>query len=375
MATSSFRVSSQILAVASSLALVSIVEIAPLTGVKSALLFSLLLLSIAVGAYRARHLLRAAPAKWLIPITVAASVIACLAFAFLTEERSPLMTFAWALAPTLTGWSILFWLIHSSDEQASIATWEPPRWSLPALLVATAVVLAIVHQLAVGRWTIVSDEVFYVMQSAWIRQPGYSWHVDPEIAPFFLMRKTGLSPDGGIIGMYTPGWPALLALFNAIGLRWWSGVILGTGSVYLTYRIGEALHSRRVGILAALLLATNPIFQLVHPGYVSHPAMIFLLALATLMLIQAEKADGRGRIVRWLAAGFLLSLALITRTLTGGAFTLSFAMWMLLRGRMNFSLMMRCALAVGVGALPLVLWFLHYNEVTSGAAFKLSYQA
>ncbi|MEO7964347.1 MAG: hypothetical protein ABIT38_10635, partial [Gemmatimonadaceae bacterium] len=41
----------------------------------------------------------------------------------------------------------------------------------------------------------------------------------------------------------------------------------------------------------------------------------------------------------------------------------------------NFSLMMRCALAVGVGALPLVLWFLHYNEVTSGAAFKLSYQA
>lgn len=246
---------------------------------------------------------------------------------------------------------------------------------MPVLLIATAVTLAALHQEAVGKWTIVSDETMYVLESVWIRQPGYTWHVDPDILPFLLMRKAGLAENGGIMGMYTPGWPALLSLFSAVGLRWWSAVILGTGSVYVTYRLGVALHSRAVGVLAALLIATNPIFHILHPGYLAHPATIFLLATATLLLIESETRQGSGRLVRWFIAGVLLSLAIASRALTGTAVTVSLAVWILMRQRMSFADMMRCAAVVSLGALPILGFFLHFNYVTAGSPFKLSYQA
>lgn len=354
----------------------AVFEFLPMAGGRAKLSLVLLLAAIAAGALRARSTLLAAPYRTLVPILLGVTVAIAAAMAVRTNQDSLSYTLAWTVGPTLAGWAILFWLLPGRDSApADAVPWEPPRWAMPALLAATATLLTVVHQLSVGRWFLVSDETIYVLQSLWMGEPGYAWHIDRELLPFFVMRKLGVTPGGGIFGMYTPGWPALLALFDAIGLRWWSGIILGTASVYVTYRLGLHLHSRAAGVIAAVLLATNPLFLLLHAGYMAHAATILCIALAALWLLEGEGGSGWTRGARWGGAGVALAIAVTVRSLTGVALGLSLALWLVVRRRMSMAEMVRCAATVILAALPVAAWFLHYNQATTGSPFLLSYQA
>jgi hypothetical protein len=89
------------------------------------------------------------------------------------------------------GWALFLWMLGTREVDADDwLAWEPPRWALPALLVAMATI-ATVHWLAVGTRAMVSDEVIYLLQGKWIFQRDYAWHLDPDLLPFFSMRKLG----------------------------------------------------------------------------------------------------------------------------------------------------------------------------------------
>ena len=164
--------------------------------------------------------------------------------------------------------------------------------------------IATVHWLAVGTRAMVSDEVIYLLQGKWIFQRDYAWHLDPDLLPFFSMRKLGVTPSGGLYGQYTPGWPALLALFDLIGLRWWSGAILGTASVWATVRLGTLLYSRSAGLIAGALLLIQPTFLLLHAGYMAHPATILSLAMAAAGQAARQSLHGQGHAVDLRRPGF-----------------------------------------------------------------------
>ncbi|MCC6772083.1 MAG: hypothetical protein IT360_12810 [Gemmatimonadaceae bacterium] len=359
------------------LVMASALEFLPLSGVSLEVLAVVLLAAMFAGAYRARHVLLAPAYVIRIPLLMALSVLVAATFPLLEGTQPRNYAVFGSVAPTLMGWALFLWMLGTREVDAGRdwLAWEPPRWALPALLVAAMATIATVHWLAVGTRAMVSDEVIYLLQGKWIFQRDYAWHLDPDLLPFFSMRKLGVTPSGGLYGQYTPGWPALLALFDLIGLRWWSGAILGTASVWATVRLGTLLYSRAAGLIAGALLLIQPTFLLLHAGYMAHPATILSLALAAVWLIESESRAGWERTWRWLAVGVAIAVAVTVRTLTGVALGASLGLWLVVRQRMPVGTLVRCAATVIVGALPIAAWFLHYNWATNGEALRVSYQA
>lgn len=359
------------------LVMASALEFLPLTGVTLEVLAAVLLAALLGGAYRARRVLLAPAYVIRIPLLVALSIAVAAAFPLLDGTQPRNYAVFGSVAPTLMGWALFLWILGTREVDAG-RDWlacEPPAWALPALLVASLATIAVVHWLSVGTRAIVSDEVIYLLQSKWIFQRDYAWHVDPELLPFLSMRKLGVTPSGGLYGQYTPGWPALLALFDLVGLRWWSGAILGTASVWATVRLGTLLYSRAAGLIAGALLLIQPTFLVLHAGYMAHPATILSLALAAVWLLESETRTGWGQTWRWLAVGVAIAVAVTVRTLTGVALGASLGLWLVVRQRLPFGTLVRCAVTVVVGALPIAAWFLQYNWATNGDPLRVSYQA
>src|SRR6185503_180745 len=130
---------------------------------------------------------------------------------------------------------------------------------------------------------------------------------------------------------YPPGWPAMLAAFRYAGLEWWTSVIIGTVSVWLTYLIGARLKGPRVGAIAATLLATSQVFLMNLAGYMSHGAVIVGLLGATWAMLVGIEHRGWQRAVPWICAGMLLGFTVTVRPLTGLGIGLSLGLWMLAR--------------------------------------------
>jgi 4-amino-4-deoxy-L-arabinose transferase-like glycosyltransferase len=102
-----------------------------------------------------------------------------------------------------------------------------------------------------------------------------------------------VTPEG-IYTQYPPGYPAILALFVRFGVPSLCGATLGALAVVATQRLGARAASRGVGLFAAALLATNPIFLRWCAAYMSHVAAMTALAAAAWLLLDAtERADRR----------------------------------------------------------------------------------
>jgi Dolichyl-phosphate-mannose-protein mannosyltransferase len=111
-----------------------------------------------------------------------------------------------------------------------------------------------------------------------------------------------------IVPIYAPGLPMLMALFSFIhpAAVFWVVPIAGAAVVALTFLLGRALVDNRVGILAAVLMATSPafLFQLVAPMSDVVIAACWVGALVVAL------PDRRWR---WLAAGLITSIAILVR--------------------------------------------------------------
>lgn len=93
--------------------------------------------------------------------------------------------------------------------------------------------------------------------------PDATWAVAP------LGYRPGPAP-GEVVPTYPPGLPLMMAATRVAGGEWAPFFVVplfGAVAVYGTFLLGAKLHSRRAGLVAAVLLATSPIllFQLVQP--------------------------------------------------------------------------------------------------------------
>lgn len=355
----------------------AILEFLPRHDVSLEILAALLLGAFVAGAFRARAQLLSPPYRVRVPVLLALSVAVAGLFPLLAGMAPRNYAVFGSVAPTLMGWALFFWILGSRERGAGtdLRAWEPPRWAVGLLVLASVALIAVVHWLAVGSRAIVSDEVIYLLQSEWMWNRDYAWHIDRDLLPFFAMRKLGITPSGGLYGQYTPGWPLVLALFDLLGLRWWSGPLLGAVTIWATQRLGTLLYNRAAGLLAGALLLVQPWFLLLHAGYMAHTATILAITLAATWLVEGETATGWARTWRWLAIGVAIAVAVTVRTLTGVALGASLGLWLILRGRSDLGTIVRCAATVVVGAIPLAAWFLHYNNATNGDPLTVSYQA
>ena len=130
---------------------------------------------------------------------------------------------------------------------------------------------------------------------------------------------------GAIVPTYPPGLPALMAVAKrSVGScgPFLIVPLLGGLTVWLTYLLGVRLSSRLIGLVAAALLATSPIFLLMVLSPLSDvPATAFLMLGLVLALSS----------YRWraIATGAAVSMAIFIRPnlLFVGAVFLAFVVW------------------------------------------------
>jgi 4-amino-4-deoxy-L-arabinose transferase-like glycosyltransferase len=129
--------------------------------------------------------------------------------------------------------------------------------------------------------------------------------------------------EGYRFGKYPPGWPAALSLGARLDAPWVVNAVLAGFSIWLIFRLGSKVAGDGVGILAAVLSLTSPMFLMLSGSLLSHTFSLFLtcaISLAWLELFPFKKGeDGAQRNSPWvhvLIIGMSLGLLAITRPLT-----------------------------------------------------------
>lgn len=214
------------------------------------------------------------------------------------------------------------------------------------------------------------DESLYLLQSHLMEAARVAWSLPTELVPFFIEVQM-ISVPGGLYTQYPPGWPLLLALFDGVGLQWWAGIVLSLASLIMTYRLATRLASPAVGILAAVLLGTNPLFLTFGGSYMSHSAAMFFLVLAAWWLIPPAR-EGARLVGREVLAGLALGGAVMVRPFTGVIVGGSIVMWVFLRTRTTKDMPWRILAVVSGGIVPLLFLF-WYNNITNGGPLVFGY--
>ncbi|MGD2207486.1 MAG: glycosyltransferase family 39 protein, partial [Anaerolineae bacterium] len=227
------------------------------------------------------------------------------------------------------------------------------------LLVCALAILATsaVAYFAFERLPHLEDEVAYLFQAKTMAMgrltvPSPS-HPDSFWTPFVLDHR------GRRFGKYPPGWPAVLALGVLARVPWLANPLLAALALYLVYRLGKALYDERIGLLAAALGLTSPLFLVLGGSFLSHMASLVSLLLFSLWFVWT--AQGRSR---WFAlgAGLALGIAFLTRSLTAIAYASPFIVYSLVqvirRRQPHWRRYLFLALAGGATAalLPLYQW-------------------
>ena len=173
--------------------------------------------------------------------------------------------------------------------------------------------------------------------------------------------------QGSRFGKYAPGWPATLSLGARLSVPWLVNPILGGFAVWLIYRLGSKIVGRGVGLLAALLTGTSPMFLMLSGTLMSHNLSLFLtisFSLAWFDLFTERYIDSEpARVPHWLlvaVAGSTLGLLTLTRPLTALGVFLPFGVhgvYIFLRGdgATRRRILFVGGLALTLGAI-LLLW-------------------
>ena len=197
-----------------------------------------------------------------------------------------------------------------------------PNTLILILCVLAFVVTAAVAHFAFERLPHLEDEVAYLFQARTMALGRLT--VPTPGAEQAFWTPFVLDYQGQRFGKYPPGWPGILAAGALVGLPWIVNPLLAALSLYLIYRLGQTLYGERVGLLAAALGLTSPLFLVLSGSFLSHLASLVWLLLFSLWFVWT--AQGRSK---WFAlgAGLALGVAFLTRSLTAIAYATPFIVY------------------------------------------------
>jgi hypothetical protein len=276
------------------------------------------------------------------------------------------------IVPPLLGWSIFLLLPIGLAPARGMRAWEP---RLPG-----SVVIALIAFVAIGLETRARtpfgdiDEVLYTLQAHRFALGHATWALDDQLQRFVKLPMMAVMP-GRIHTQYPPGYPAVLSLFLRLGIPAVCGATLGALAVLGTQRLGRrVVGSASVGLLAALLLATNPVAIRWSAANVSHAAAMTALCFTAWLLLDATERADRRRDVEAVVAGLLIGIAFTVRPVTALAIGLS--VWFaLFARRLGWTRLRRVTALMCVGAVLPFIALLAYNAATNDNAFRMGYQA
>jgi Dolichyl-phosphate-mannose-protein mannosyltransferase len=183
------------------------------------------------------------------------------------------------------------------------------------------------------------------------------------------MAPLGYRPavqGAAIVPVYGPGLPMLMAVFAWVAGRpavFYVVPALGGLAIWATYLMGRRLAGRVVGVVAAILLATSPVFlfQLVQPMSDVPAACWWALTLALLLFASPAAA---------FTAGLSAGAAILTRANLAPLLGVigAFLVW-----NATSRLAVRRAMLFAAGAVPGCATAAVLNAIWYGSAFKSGY--
>lgn len=165
---------------------------------------------------------------------------------------------------------------------------------------------------------------------------------------------------------YVLAWPwARVAGFGEVGLRSLSALV-GAAIIPVAYGAGNALVSRRAGVIAAGLVSVHPFLIWYAQEARAYSLFALLAAFTVLFFGRALRTTGRWEIVGWALSA---SLALATHYFAA-FLVLPEAVWLLARfgSRRLAALAAACPAAVGLAHAPLLLEQRGAGEAVTGGS-------
>jgi 4-amino-4-deoxy-L-arabinose transferase-like glycosyltransferase len=141
-----------------------------------------------------------------------------------------------------------------------------------------------------------------------------------------------------------------------------ASVLLGIGTILLTASLGTLLFNPRVGLLAAALVAFNPMFIFVNAAVNNDSLAIFLAHLGLFLLVRLwrEAPDPRRHWMRYAVLGLVLGLGTLTKLSLGGLFLVAglTLAWLAWQRRQWSYLIGGGLLIIAVASLVLLPWLI-----------------
>jgi len=199
------------------------------------------------------------------------------------------------------------------------------------------------------------DEMAYVWQAQALARGRLTLPSPPEPKSFLVPFVVDY--DGQRFGKYPPGWPIVLAIGELLHLRSWINPLLAGLGIWLIYQIGKKIMGETVGLLAAGLTVTSPLFLMNAGMLLSHPLGLVLTAGFCLAWLEAFYTPEHPR--PWLPTligAICLGWLAFTRPWTAVAIAFPFilhGLYLLVRSdwAIRRRLIVFCLLALAISAL------------------------
>jgi hypothetical protein len=291
---------------------------------------------------------------------------------------------AWVVAPRGRRWQTA---VGEFNELARTLERRLPRLTPPqtrALVTGTAALIAAtVVLVGVFRGAFVAggpDSYGYVSQARLWRDG----------VPRVELPRVGVLPDGiplealvplgyrlgtdraSVVPIYSPGYPMLMAAVDLLGPAGSMFLVmpfLAGIAVWATYLLGSITVGRVAGMIAALILATSPAFdlQLTHGPMSDIPAM----ALWTVVLVLLPRRSRNSAFLAGIVAGtaILVRPNLAPLALVPGAFLV----WNAAAKRQAQSLAIQRLLLFGIGSAPACFVVAYLNVYWYGSPMASGY--
>ena len=236
--------------------------------------------------------------------------------------------------------------------------WLP--WAVAAAVFAVCLAIFVFSFDAVPHL----DDLTYRFQSTYLSHGLVSLPVPPSLEAFDLYLMD--HHDGKWYATTFPGWPAALAIAQALHVQPVLTPALAAASVLLLHDFTRRVLDRGTANLAVVLLAVSPWYLSLSSTQLVHTFTLVLILGAWCLLLRARS---RAAVVGPFVAGAALGWLFLTRPLEGllvgvltGLWTLSF-----LRGeRGQWRLQWRTVIAYGLGCLALGALIFPYQAALTG---------
>lgn len=190
-------------------------------------------------------------------------------------------------------------------------------------------------------------------------------------------ERVYLIPDQGkFYSIFPPGHALVMAVGVKLGMTPYVVPFLSCVIVLLVFQLARMVFSLYVARLSVLFLALSPFFIFMGGGFMNHPTCLFFLLWALIFWLWALRPEKNGRTVFFaIMAGLAYGMAFLTRPQTSIAFLPLFVLWMgRERGWRPVPSILLCAVLFGLGSTPPALFWLAYNQATTGSAWVIGYQ-